>query len=265
MDKGFRNIFIIVTGAFLLLAGYSAVRVTLLFQAENIHSSRLVESNHSRQIGDLQARMDSLRAEEIRLREMMGLPQLATDMWRFGTGGSTPVMPESDERNLPRLEQEILLLHSSLAEIGTFAENLQESWESTPSIRPVQGGYISSRFGYRSDPFTHRRAFHRGVDFRVLQGTPIKAPASGTVVQANRMRGFGRVIKIDHGDGIETVYAHLNKIKVIRGQRVTRGELIGEVGSSGRSTSSHLHYEVRRNDKAVDPLDFIIDGLYVVD
>jgi len=265
MDKSFRNIFILITGLFLLLAGYSAVRVTLLFQAESRHSAELMISNHSRQLGDMQARMDSLRAEEIRLREMMGLPQLAADMWRFGTGGSTPVMPENNVRDLPRLEQEILLLHSSLAEISTFAENLQESWERIPSIRPVQGGYISSRFGYRDDPFTHRRAFHRGVDFRVVHGTPIMAPASGTVVQANRMRGFGRVIKIDHGDGTETVYAHLNKIKVIRGQRVARGDVIGEVGSSGRSTSSHLHYEVRRNDKAVDPLDYIIDGLYVVD
>jgi murein DD-endopeptidase MepM/ murein hydrolase activator NlpD len=265
MDKSFRNIFILITGVFLLLAGYSAVRVTLLFQAEDERSSGLIVSNHSRQLNDMQARMDSLRAEEVRLREIMGLPLLATDMWRFGTGGATPVMPENNVRDLPRLEQEILLLHSSLAEIGTFAENLQESWERIPSIRPVQGGYISSRFGYRSDPFTHRRAFHRGVDFRVMQGTPIMAPASGIVVQANRMRGFGRVIKLDHGDGIETVYAHLNKIKVIRGQRVVRGDVIGEVGSSGRSTSSHLHYEVRRHDKAVDPLDYIIDGLYVVD
>lgn len=265
MDKLYRNIFILLSGLFLLLAGYSAVRVTLLLQVENNRSLQLAQHNQLLQLEELHARMDSLRSEEARLRDMMGLPPLSDDMWRFGTGGALPVAPEETERGLPRLEQEILLLHSSLAEIGTFAENLQLEWELVPSIRPVRGGYISSRYGYRDDPFTHRRAFHRGLDFRVVRGTPIMATAAGTVVQANRVRGFGRVVKIRHGDEIETMYAHLDKIKVNRGQKVARGDIIGEVGSSGRSTSSHLHYEVSRSKKALDPLDYIIDGLYVVD
>ncbi len=265
MDNLLRNLFILIIGLFLLLAGYSAVRVTLLHQVENDRTARLVDHDHRMQILELQERMDSLRVEEARLREMMGLPALTTDLWRFGTGGAVPIDPERGERDLPRLEQEILLLHSSLAEISTFAANTRLEWERVPSIRPVKGGYISSRFGYRDDPFTQRRSFHRGVDFRVARGTPIKATAAGKVVQANRMRGFGRVIKIRHSDDTETVFAHLDKIKVRRGQQVQRGDVIGEVGSSGRSTSSHLHYEVRRNGKAVDPLDYIIDGLYVVD
>ncbi|MEM9677944.1 MAG: M23 family metallopeptidase [Pseudomonadota bacterium] len=128
---------------------------------------------------------------------------------------------------------------------------------SLPHGSPSPGARISSRFGSRRDPFTGRSAVHSGLDFSAPRGTPIVATAGGRVTKAGRLGGYGKLVELDHGGGITTRFAHLSRINVKLGQKVARGQLVGRVGSTGRSTGPHLHYEVRRKGRALDPLTFV--------
>ena len=125
-----------------------------------------------------------------------------------------------------------------------------------PSLWPVQGR-VTSSFGERQDPFRGEGAFHMGIDIATDLGDPVRATANGTVIRAGMGSGYGREIIIDHGYGIETLYAHLSGFAVTAGQDVSRGDIIGYVGSSGRSTGPHLHYEVRIHDTPVNPHKYL--------
>jgi murein DD-endopeptidase MepM/ murein hydrolase activator NlpD len=129
-----------------------------------------------------------------------------------------------------------------------------------PSIRPTDTGWLSSRFGFRVDPFTGKQTFHRGLDFSVPTGTDVRVTASGTVVAVQQQRGLGKVVKVDHGNGVMTVYAHLDKILVSKGAKIERGLVIGKSGNSGRSTAPHLHYEIRVGGRSVNPISYILDS-----
>jgi murein DD-endopeptidase MepM/ murein hydrolase activator NlpD len=128
-----------------------------------------------------------------------------------------------------------------------------------PSISPVKG-YIGSKYGYRTDPIDGKRRMHSGLDFPVNLNTDVVATGDGVVTKAQYDSGWGRYIKIDHGYGYETVYAHLWKINVKKGQKVKRGDKIGKSGNSGRAAGFHLHYEVHKNNKTVDPLKYFFTG-----
>ncbi|MCG8615971.1 MAG: M23 family metallopeptidase, partial [Desulfobacterales bacterium] len=130
---------------------------------------------------------------------------------------------------------------------------------STPSIKPLEGGWITSRFGYRKSPFTGKRSFHSGLDISNRPGTDIIATANGKVTYAARKMYFGNLVIIDHGYGKVTKYAHCKDILVKRGQKVKRGEVIATVGNTGQSTGPHLHYEVRINGIPVNPLKYILN------
>jgi murein DD-endopeptidase MepM/ murein hydrolase activator NlpD len=131
---------------------------------------------------------------------------------------------------------------------------------SIPSIMPVQGIRFTSGFGGRSDPFQSRAAFHAGIDMAGPIGTPIHATADAIVGRAGTSNGYGNLIELDHGSGIATRYGHLSRIMVTAGDHVRRGQVIGLMGSTGRSTGSHLHYEVRIDGHAVNPLPFLQTG-----
>ncbi|MEO1614102.1 MAG: peptidoglycan DD-metalloendopeptidase family protein, partial [Pseudomonadota bacterium] len=133
-----------------------------------------------------------------------------------------------------------------------------------PFARPVRGARLTSSFGTRRDPFNGRKAHHSGVDYAGPRGTPIYATAAGEVVKAGVMRGYGRIIKIKHAFGYETVYAHLHRIRVKVGDVVERGDRIGDMGNTGRSTGTHLHYEVRIHGKAVNPARYIEAARHVL-
>jgi len=136
---------------------------------------------------------------------------------------------------------------------------------AVPTEKPVRAHETVSGFGERNDPFNGRRAQHMGIDIAAPMGTPIYATADGVVSEAAwNSGGYGRLIKIDHGRGIETRYAHLSAIGVSPGQRVTRGQVIGRMGSTGRSTGSHLHYEVRIDGRAVNPIPFMKSTDYLL-
>jgi murein DD-endopeptidase MepM/ murein hydrolase activator NlpD len=131
---------------------------------------------------------------------------------------------------------------------------------SMPLASPAPGRSISSTFGVRRDPLLGTPAMHSGMDFRAPHGSPARATAPGKVVAAGWNGGYGRMVEIDHGDGFTTRFAHLSAITVSEGDVVERGTIVGKVGSSGRSTGPHLHYEVRRDGEAVDPLRFLKVG-----
>jgi murein DD-endopeptidase MepM/ murein hydrolase activator NlpD len=130
---------------------------------------------------------------------------------------------------------------------------------SIPSRRPVDNMRLTSSFGTRSDPFNGRRARHNGIDIPGPIGTPIYATADGIVGRAQRLGGYGNYVEIEHGTAIQTRYGHLSSIAVVSGQRIRRGDILGYMGSTGRSTGSHLHYEVRIAGAPVNPTPFIAD------
>lgn len=132
--------------------------------------------------------------------------------------------------------------------------------ENLPLGVPVANASISSYFGHRQDPFLKRRAFHAGIDFRAVTGTDVHAVAKGKVIFVGRKGGFGKMVQIDHGNGLVTRYAHLSKILVSQGEYVDTTAIIGKVGSTGRSTGPHLHYEIRHNGNAVNPSNYLRAG-----
>ncbi|QRX83870.1 M23 family metallopeptidase [Glaciimonas sp. PAMC28666] len=129
-----------------------------------------------------------------------------------------------------------------------------------PTNQPVQANYNSSSFGWRVDPFTGRSAFHEGLDFPVLPGSPIVAAAAGVVISAEYHAAYGNMLDIDHGNGIVTRYAHASRLLVKVGDIVKRGQRVADSGSTGRSTGPHLHFEVRIKDVAQDPRKFLAAG-----
>ena len=134
---------------------------------------------------------------------------------------------------------------------------------SIPSILPIANFTFTSAFGVRSDPFAGSAAMHAGIDLASRSGTPIYATADGVVDRAEWFGGYGTMVEIDHGKGITTRYGHMSRIAARPGARVTRGDLIGYVGSTGRSTGNHLHYEVRIDGRAVNPMPFLQTADYL--
>lgn len=143
-------------------------------------------------------------------------------------------------------------------------DTLQQGGIAIPSVQPVQKLNFTSNFGIRSDPFRGTAAMHAGVDIPGPVGTPIYATADGIIDHAARLGGYGNMVEINHGKGIATRYGHLSKILVADGARVTRGQLIALMGSTGRSTGPHLHYEVRIDGHAVNPIPFLTTADYLL-
>lgn len=168
-------------------------------------------------------------------------------------------------KRLDVLSKQTVVQSRSLDEIERLAENKAELIEAIPSIQPIKNQDLTrmaSGYGYRTDPFTKKRRFHYGMDFSARKGTPIYATGNGVVKRAdNRSSGYGKHIRIDHGFGYVSLYAHLSKYNVRRGQRVKRGDIIGYVGNTGRSVGPHLHYEIFKDKKKINPLNFYYGNL----
>jgi len=169
------------------------------------------------------------------------------------------------ELELEELIRQTQLQTESLTEVVTKLEERRELWDHTPSICPVPGGFMSSAFGSRVDPFTGSRSLHEGVDICAPRGTPVFATADGVVKFASRHSGYGLTLAIDHGHGITTWYAHVGGINVVNGQSVKRNQIVATVGTSGRVTAPHVHYEVRCNLRPVDPSQYMLPANVVVD
>ncbi len=168
-------------------------------------------------------------------------------------------------KNIDILSKQLYVQSKSLDEIINLAKDKEKLLAAIPAVQPVSKEDLTrmaSGYGWRLDPFTKARKMHKGMDFTSPQGTPIYATGDGEVTRAdNRSTGFGNHIRIDHGFGYITLYAHLSKYNVKAGQHVNRGDVIGYVGSTGRSQGPHLHYEVWYNDEAVNPINFYYGDL----
>ena len=171
----------------------------------------------------------------------------------------------STNKRIDILQKRIIIQSKSLDEITALAKDKEKFLSRIPAIQPIKNEDLTrmaSGYGYRSDPFTKIRKFHYGMDFTAPRGTPIYASGDGVIERADsRSSGYGRHIRIDHGYGYVSLYAHLYKYNVNVGQKVRRGDLIGYVGSSGRSLGPHLHYEVFKDNIRINPLNFYYGNL----
>ncbi len=165
---------------------------------------------------------------------------------------------EDTRKDVETLARQARLLDESFHDVYRVLSEKKDQLARTPSILPVENSWITDRFGYRKDPFTGKRRMHYGLDISARRGEPIVATADGVVKSAGRKGNFGLEVEIDHGDGMMTRYGHANQLFVKRGQKVVRGQVIATVGMSGRATAPHLHYEVRIDDRCVNPLDYIL-------
>jgi len=165
---------------------------------------------------------------------------------------------------LNNLSLRTAFMTKSFKELEGMLKNKEQLLASIPAIQPVSNkdlNRIASGFGYRIDPVYKVRKLHQGLDFTAPQGTPIYATADGTVKEANMVSGYGNHVVINHGYGYETLYGHMVRIKARRGQRIKRGEVIGYVGNTGKSTGPHCHYEVHKGGKPVDPVYYFYNDL----
>ncbi len=281
------------------LAGAAALAIILLVGAGVAYVSSAQTQGANRV---LQAENEALRAELVTLGEatgrldrsvkanihlanetrlLAGLAPYSEEVALQGVGGAPAVGFSSANPNLTpgvgrtvglyrdRLEQltrQVTFQEESFREVKEIIAANQSRLDRIPTINPISGPcFFSSGFGPRRDPLTGRPAFHTGVDLRAPEGTPFRAAADGCVTFVGYNGDFGQTIEIDHGQGYVSVYAHAEKAFVRPGQNVHRGDKIGEVGHSGRTTGNHLHYEVHQDGRAVNPRQFILQGGHFLD
>lgn len=244
------------------IADLKANNVALVMENE---SYRAATGQLAAQVSSLQAAISELSGraavDPAVQRAMENLPSLGR-AYAMGVGGGVPnesarsvvsTTLSSPENTFGMLRDLLGILESRLQTVRYGVERRQALANATPSIWPATG-WLSSTFGGRSDPFSGEQNFHPGIDISADRGTPVYAPADGTVESASYSGNYGNLVVIDHGFGIATRYGHLSRFGVRAGQVVKRGDLVGYVGSTGRSTSPHLHYEVTLNGRLINPL-----------
>lgn len=226
-----------------------------------VHLHRVVE--------DLQDRDDNI------YRVIFEADPIPSSMRRAGFGGTDRYArlrgyKYSDivigtARTMDMLAGQLYVQSKSFDEVFDMAKNKEKLLAALPAIQPVSNRdlrRIASYYGYRTDPFYKIKKFHEGLDFSAPTGTEVYATGDGEVSRVVRLRGgYGNYIVIDHGFNYETLYAHLSKFNVKRGQKVKRGQVIGYVGNTGKSTAPHLHYEVRRNGRPVNPVHYFFNDI----
>ncbi|MDO4880895.1 MAG: M23 family metallopeptidase [Capnocytophaga sp.] len=168
-------------------------------------------------------------------------------------------------KRIESVQKQLAVQSNSLDEIANIAKEKEKLLHSIPAIQPVQNKdlkQMASGYGWRSDPFTKAKKFHYGMDFTAPTGTPVYASGDGVVTRAdNNSAGYGEHIRIDHGFGYESLYAHLSQYNVRPGQKVRRGDIIGYIGNTGRSSGPHLHYEIKKDGEHLNPINFYYGSL----
>ncbi len=271
----------------LILAGVAAVGVPILVllmgfglrQASRLEVESLRSNNETLKVendsyreatGELAIQISSLQAALAQLSEQSQLDpatreaiqKLPAMIRSRAVGGaavpatltpSTQAQPGTPQGTFGMLKGMLGLIENSLESVKTKVENEQALARATPSIWPI-AGWLSSGFGNRSDPFTGQPDFHAGLDISADKGTPVRATADGVIETAGYNGNYGNSILISHGFGIETRFGHLSAYAVGVGQHIKRGDIIGYVGSTGRATAPHLHYEILLNGSPINPL-----------
>ena len=284
--KQFRFPIILPVFAILLLAGFTFFGFGIVKDYRSLKAKvprmALLETENALQQKQLLLMADRIEAVTLEMAELatedkklktLARKVGAEDTGKFrGIGGSDTGLLDSEE-NLRKADRKLVLgihhtlddLESDIAqrkenneELAKFLDDQKMLLASTPSIWPTRG-WLSSRFGYRTSPFSKKKEFHKGIDISARSGSPVLSPANGMVIFNGWQRGYGRVIIVKHAKGFKTKYAHLKKSLVKKGQYIKKGTKIGQVGSSGRTTGSHLHYEVHLNNAPVNPLRYIFN------
>ena len=241
----------------------------------SIISSQVHLDAYAKELGELQARIMRLDAQNERLAALAGekdikitnqpnAQSLKKSELNTKQGNMGGPFISSKPMSEPDLQAAILALTEAVDIRDDYlssleAKILQKSVlkDMLPNSSPVDAAFNSSSYGWRTDPFNGDKAFHEGLDFTANMGTAIKAAADGIVTTAEQTPDYGKIIKINHGSGLETRYAHASKLLVKPGERVVKGQIVAQVGSTGRSTGPHLHYEIRLNGNSLDPRRYL--------
>ena len=269
-----------VLGLGALLLGYGTVSRTV-----NLHHTAAVEQENVRlaeELGRLHGEVSlltdtlhTIAVRDSRIRLLANLEPTDPTVQEAGIGGPlapkrTPLLSsilgrrsEEIRVDLGALIRRANLLAASFSEAHDSLEHHRDRMAATPSILPTTGWLSSAFSAMREHPVLHIARPHEGIDVSAPMGTPIQSPAAGRVVKTGWESGYGNVIVIDHGYGLETKFAHCSKLLARTGQQVARGELIAEVGNTGLATGPHLHYEVHVNGKPIDPLRYVLPDAVV--
>ena len=234
---------------------------------ENLHSKRIIQFENV--LEDLQERDNNIYRTFFELNPIPEEQRTAgfggVNRYKSLEGFDNSEMIIDITKNMDILSKQLYIQSKSLDEIVKMAENKEDLLAAIPAIQPIRNDnmtHMASGYGWRSDPFTKARKKHYGMDFTAPRGTPVYATGPGKVTRADASAsGFGKHIRIDHGFGYESLYAHLSKYNVRKGQRIKRGDLIGFVGNTGRSQAPHLHYEIRKNKERINPINFYYGNL----
>ncbi len=228
-------------------------------QAENVQL-RQEKQRYEASLGEIGSQLNAIESVAGRIAGALGMRNLPLPQPAGGAGSSGSM------RRGGWVQEELVALQTRTQSLNLSFEQINQAWEqrvkllaSTPSLRPVQG-YLGDGYGFRLDPFTGEREFHKGLDIVASHGEPVRATADGVVVAAGRWAGYGRMVHLSHGYGLGSRYGHLSVILVRPGQRVKKGEVVGLVGSTGRSTGSHLHYEVLKGSAQVNPRKYLSEA-----
>jgi len=266
-----------------LLVGFMTVSRT----ADLSRTARITQENARliREISEMHGRLATLSdtiarisQRDARIRVLANLDPIDPQVQAAGIGGPTlaprPIMPEDGPAarkaqeirvDLNALIRRANLLSSSFQEASDSLASNSRRLAATPSIMPTQGWLTSAFSSMREHPILHIARPHEGIDVTAPMGSPIEAPAAGTVIDAGWETGYGNTVTIDHGYGIVTKFAHASKLLVKKGEHVSRGERIALVGNTGLATGPHLHYEVHVNGRPVDPLKYVLPDHVVTD
>jgi len=235
--------------------------------------SETLEILHTR-VKVMNGQMENIEEKDKAIRSYANMPQIDNDIRSLGIGGVEMDRDAKNQNYFTDIESKLTTLELDIdnltrnvkLELSSYKNIYDKVKQDTlrmrhiPSVRPVLGGYLNSSFGYRKDPLDGKRRYHYGQDITTPTGSTIYSPANGVVKDARYRGGFGKYIRIDHGYGYETIYAHLSRLDVKKGDRITRGKILGRSGNTGRSTAPHLHYEVHYYGTPQDPMDFFFSG-----
>jgi murein DD-endopeptidase MepM/ murein hydrolase activator NlpD len=248
----------------LTLSSWSRGRALERLEKEN---AGLLQANeaYEQDVAELRSQVAEFETMAMKFALMAGVEDLPLDGSPVGSPGDAgehfpAAGPEADY-----LDEELTILRGRALALEDSFEALEQAYAeqemrlaTTPSILPTRG-ILGSGYRNRKDPFSGEREFHAGLDIVANAGTPVVATADGVVTRAGRRGGYGKVVFVSHGNELSTRYAHLSSISVKPGQKVRRGDVLGKVGATGRAMGYHLHYEVLRGDRKVNPIEYILD------
>jgi murein DD-endopeptidase MepM/ murein hydrolase activator NlpD len=261
-------------------ASYGYAKLGMYYNVKENHQLKLKLQFFQKFTKEKLVAISDLIGFEDKMRLQFGMSMITKDIREAGVGGKPSLLEElkitslgdpgvmkadSIKQKLDELLRQTKLQDSTLSQVVTHAQAQSDMWSQRPSISPVWGR-ITSSFGYRVHPITGGYLFHEGLDISGIVGTPIKSSADGVVSYAGCKDYYGKVIMIDHpASGFKTIFAHLSKQAVVSGQAVKRGDIIGYMGNTGRSTGPHLHFEVHKHQRTVNPLDYFLPSDIMID